>query len=122
MPFRLCSLAPRISSEREPSSRRFFGGFDFQFAAQILRRERLASSASAPRKCPERRLRRRVRPRRDRCREFVGRQHHLGFVLDDQHRVADVAQVLENRESAIVVARMQTDRRLIENVQRADER
>jgi hypothetical protein len=43
-------------------------------------------------------------------------------VFDDEHRVADVAQVLEQADETIVVARVQTDRRLVEHVKRADER
>jgi hypothetical protein len=37
-------------------------------------------------------------------------------VLDDDHRVADVAQVLERLQQAVVVALVQADRRLVEHV------
>ena len=53
--------------------------------------------------------------------EMVGLQHRVAVVLDHQHRVAEVAQALERREQALVVALMQSDRRLVENVQHADQ-
>ena len=42
-------------------------------------------------------------------------------VLDDDHRVADVAQPLERRDHLHVVLRMQPDARLIEHVEHAHE-
>ena len=47
--------------------------------------------------------------------------HRLFVVLDDDHRVAQVAQLLERREQPRVVALVQPDRRLVEDVQHADE-
>src|SRR6266540_4825306 len=43
------------------------------------------------------------------------------IVLHDQYRVAEVAQLFECREQACIVALMQADRRLVEDVQHADE-
>ncbi len=51
----------------------------------------------------------------------IGRAHHLGVVFDDEHGVADVAQVLQQTNQTIVVSRMQTDRRFVEHVERAHE-
>src|SRR5437870_5092784 len=45
----------------------------------------------------------------------------LLVVLHDQHGVAEVAQLLEGREQSRVVALMQSDRRLVEDVQHAHE-
>ena len=45
----------------------------------------------------------------------------VGIVLDDEHGVAQVAKRFEDVDQALGVARMQADRRLIENVERADE-
>ena len=47
--------------------------------------------------------------------------NRLGIVLDDEHRVAAVAQAMEQPEQAVHVARMQTDRRFVEHVERVDE-
>ncbi len=60
----------------------------------------------------------RARPHVD---EMIGSAHHLLVVLDDQHRVADVTQVLERPDQAIVVALVEPDRRLVEDVQHAHE-
>ena len=46
----------------------------------------------------------------------VGRQDGLGIVLDHDHAVAQVAQVLERGEQPIVVALMKPDRRLVEHI------
>ena len=53
--------------------------------------------------------------------EPVGAPHHLLVVLDDDDRVADVAQPLERADQARVVALVQADRRLVEDVEHADE-
>src|SRR5581483_7494099 len=47
--------------------------------------------------------------------------HHLLVVLHDHDRVADVAQPLERADEARVVPLMEADRRLVEDVQDADE-
>ena len=60
----------------------------------------------------------RARPHVD---EPVGAAHHLLVVLDDEHGVAEVAQPLERRDQLVVVALVQADRRLVEDVEHADE-
>ena len=47
--------------------------------------------------------------------------HHLLVVLDDEHGVADVAQPLERVDEPAVVALVEPDRRLVEDVEHADE-
>jgi hypothetical protein len=42
-------------------------------------------------------------------------------VLDDEHRVAEVAQALERADQLVVVALVEADRRLVEDVEDADE-
>ena len=54
--------------------------------------------------------------------DVIRGSHHFRVVFDDEHCVADVAQVFEQANEAIVVARVQTDRRFVEHVERADER
>ena len=51
----------------------------------------------------------------------VGFANGLLVVLDDQHRVAEVAQSQQRVDEPAVVALVQTDRRLVEHVQRADQ-
>src|SRR5690606_36277564 len=51
----------------------------------------------------------------------IGREDRLAVVLDDHHRVAEVAQVEQRAEQALVIALMQADRRLVEDVHDADE-
>ena len=45
---------------------------------------------------------------------------HLVFMLHHDYRVANVAEVVQQRNEAVVVAWMQTDGRFIENVEGAD--
>ena len=60
----------------------------------------------------------RARPHVD---EPVGRAHHLLVVLDDEHGVAEVAEPLERADQPAVVALVEPDRRLVEDVEHADE-
>ena len=80
------------------------------------------SGRARPRRAsPGRRPRRRARRRRAHVDDLVGRAHRLLVVLDDHQGVADVAQALQGRDQAPVVARVQPDRRLVEDVQHADQ-
>ena len=49
----------------------------------------------------------------------VGGAHRLLVVLDDQHGVAHVAQLLQRVQQAAVVALVQADARLVEDVEHA---
>src|SRR5207302_4484190 len=53
--------------------------------------------------------------------EPVGAPHQLLVVLDDDDGVADVAQSLERADQARVVALVEADRRLVEDIEDADE-
>ena len=52
----------------------------------------------------------------------IGRHDRLFVVLDDEHGVAEIAQLLQRVEQARVVTLMQPDRRLVEDVEHAHER
>ena len=60
----------------------------------------------------------RARPHVD---EPVGAAHHLLVVLDDEDGVAEVAEPLERPDQPVVVALVQPDRGLVEDVEDADE-
>ena len=53
--------------------------------------------------------------------DVVGRRDRLGVVLDDDHRVAEIAQPAKRGEQPLVVALVQTDARLVEDVEHAHE-
>ena len=53
---------------------------------------------------------------------MVGGAHRVLVVLDDQHGVAEVAQTLERRDQLVVVALVQADRGLVEDVEHAHQR
>ena len=53
--------------------------------------------------------------------DVVGRPHRVFVVLDDHDGVAQVAQLRKRVEQPVVVARVQADRWLVENVQHADQ-
>ena len=53
--------------------------------------------------------------------QVVGGADRLFIVLDDDHRVAEVAQPHQRREEPRVVALVQADARLVEDVQHADQ-
>src|SRR5205085_12403302 len=52
---------------------------------------------------------------------MIGGAHRLLVVLDDDDGVAEVAQAAKRGEEPRVVALVQTDGRLVENVEHADE-
>ena len=54
--------------------------------------------------------------------DVVGRAHRLFVVLDDDHRVAEVAQPQQRVDESPVVALVQADARLVEDVEHADQR
>ena len=54
--------------------------------------------------------------------DVVGGAHRALVVLDHEHRVAEVAQPLERADQLLVVALVQADRRLVEDVQHAHQR
>ena len=58
---------------------------------------------------------------RSKVDDVVGRLHRLFVVLDDDDRVPLIAEPLERRQQHPVVAGMQTDRRLIKDVQHTDQ-
>ena len=53
--------------------------------------------------------------------EVVGRSHRFFIMLDDNDRVAHVAQVVQCIEQPFVIARMQANRWLVQNVQHTDQ-
>ena len=53
--------------------------------------------------------------------QVVGRANRLFVVLDDEHGVAEIAQLAERAEQPPVVALMQANRRLVEHVEHAGE-
>src|SRR6185295_1423802 len=48
--------------------------------------------------------------------DVICRQDRVGVVFDDDHAVAQIAQVLQGRQQPVVVALVQSDRRLVEHV------
>jgi hypothetical protein len=54
--------------------------------------------------------------------DVVGGADGVLVVLDDDHAVAAVAQLVERLDQAVVVALVQPDRRLVEDVEHADQR
>ncbi len=51
--------------------------------------------------------------------KIVGRADRILVVLDDEDRVAEVAQALQRAQQALVVPLMQADRGLVEHVEDA---
>jgi len=53
--------------------------------------------------------------------QVIGGAHHLLVVLDHDHGVVEIAEPLERRDQLPVVALVEPDRRLVEDVQDTDE-
>ena len=120
--FRLCSVAPKTRSFCTPgrrraggtgiasSSRRYFAVSERGSSSKPGHRARVDHAAAL------------LAGAKTEVDDLVGHANHVGVVLDDQHGVALVAQLLEDRDEPLVVARMQADRRLVEHIQRVHER
>src|SRR5207253_9689500 len=54
--------------------------------------------------------------------DIIGVPDCVRIVFDDQDGIAEITQSMEGRKETIIVALMQTDARLVENVQHAYER
>src|SRR5687767_1055042 len=94
--------------------------FDFRIAAQVTRRQRsLIIQQSGVVAFVDHSSTQLTRRGTD-VENVIRGTHHLSVVLDDEHSVADVAQVFEQTNQTVVVAWVQADRGLVEHVKRAD--
>ena len=95
---------------------------DREFLPQILRcqRSRLAQQPVEPAGVHDASsLLARPEPEID---DVIGDADHVGVVLDDEHGVALIAELAKNGDQPLVVARVQSNRWLVEHVQCANER
>ena len=53
--------------------------------------------------------------------DVIGARDHRGIVLDDDHRVAEIAQAVENCQQPSRVGCVQADGRLVERIERPDQ-
>ena len=121
MLWRLCSLAPRMTSQSSPGTRRIAGtGIDRLPERYCPVIESFARSRpfTVPGEHDVAAVLARARADVD---HVVGDPDRLLVVLDDEHRVAEVAQAHERVDEPAVVALVQPDRRLVEHVEHADE-
>ena len=120
IPLRLCSRAPRTSSAPRGSRRsagtsirrlpeRYWPVSEAGFAATFRRRARGDHVAAV------------FAGARAEVDEVVGGAHRPLVVLDDDHRVAEVAEPVEGRDQLLVVALVEADRGLVEHVHDADQ-
>src|SRR5437899_4239377 len=94
---------------------------DTQLATQIARRERVAMKQHFIEWARGNHLATMPSGARTEIDDVVGRANGFLIVLHDEHRVAEVTQLLECGEQPRVIALVQADRRLIQDVQHADE-
>ena len=118
---RLCSRAPLTVSHSPFGERRSFGHRDRSLAGQVLPGDRVLDledplHGTAVDDCAAE-----LAGAGTDVDDPVALADRLLVVLDDEHRVAEVTQADERVDQPAVVALVQTDRRLVEHVQRADE-
>src|SRR5437879_1910383 len=58
---------------------------------------------------------------RTKVNDVIGATNGVFIVLDDQHRVAEIAQAFQRLQQSLVVPLMQADTRLIENIEHTDQ-
>ena len=122
MSFRLCSLAPSTFSFWFVGLRRTAGTGIASSSRRYLAvsdRGSCSSASSVPRKHDPPALLAGTQPHVD---DRVGDADHVSVVLDDEDGVALIAKLPQDRDQPLVVARVEADRRLVEHVERVDER
>ena len=120
MSFRLFSRAPLMTIDPRVVGRRVLRRFDRQLALQVGAGQRsVAVRQQIRRRALEDQLAA-VLPRAGtEIDHVVGGPDRLLVVLDDHDGVAEIAQARERREERAVVALVQADRRLVEDVEHA---
>src|SRR6266511_3424795 len=108
IPFRLCIEAPRTQNEPFSSPRRSGTAI-----SRLPARNRPVIESALPSIV--------LAGAGAHVDQVVGRTHHLLVVLDDEHGVAEVAQALQRADQLPVVALVEADRGLVEDVEDADE-
>ena len=121
-PFRLCSRAPnsRMRCGDALAARRRHR--NAQLAAQVLRRQRARLLGQPLERARIHHAAAVLAGAQAHVDEVIGDGNHVGVVLDDEHGVALIAELPEDGDQPLVVARVQADRRLVEHVERADQR
>ena len=97
------------------------GNGNAQFAAEIAAGERLRVGEKLFARAGKHQVAAVLARAGSEIEDEIGGEDRIGIVLDDQQRVAEIAQAFEDVDQAIRVARVQADRRLVEHVERADE-
>ena len=95
---------------------------DLLLAADVLGRERVAAAEEARPGAGEDDLAAGLAGARAHVDDVLGGPDDVGVVLDDDDRVADVLERLEDLDEAVVVAGVEADRGLVEDEERPDER
>ncbi len=121
MSCRLCSRAPRMRSWSSPGTRRACGTGIDRLPGQVLtgeRRLRAQQALERSRVDDVATVLARAGPDVD---DVIGDADRVLVVLDDQHRVAQLAQAHQGVDQPTVVALVQPDRRLVEHVEHTDQ-
>ena len=93
--------------------------FDFNFAAQVTSRQRLPAAYQTGKIALIHQLPAEFTCRWPNIEQMIGSAHHLSIMLDDEDGVSDVAKTVQQANQTAVVARVQANRRFIEDVKRA---
>ena len=92
---------------------------NLQIAAQVTARQRIGVALDFFRAALGDQMAARIARAGAQVHHVVGAANRFFVVLDDEHGVAQVAQMFERGDQAIVVARVQADGRLVEHVEHA---
>ncbi len=107
---------------RQRAARRLTGYRQGPAPAQVIGRQRSMTVAQLGRCAVEDDLAAALARARTHIDDAVRLEHDLRVVFDHQQRIAGIAQPLHDGDHALHVARMQSDRRLIEHEQRVHQR
>ena len=119
--FRLCSVAPAISRRCGPGPPARSRHGDRQFVAQVARGQRARIRQQSGNRTGIDHAAALLAGPEPHVHHLVRHANHVRVVLDDDDGVALIAQLQQDRDQPLVVARMQADRRLVEDVERVDQ-
>ena len=118
---RLCWRAPFDDQPLAVAATALAGNRDGFLAREIAAREGLGAVLNVARRAAGHQLRRALARPGAKVDDHIGLAYGLFVVLDDDDRVADVAQALEGGQQPLVVAVVQANGRLVEDVQHPDQ-
>ena len=117
--FKLLACAPRIWIVLPFGLRRFDWHGNFDGARKIAPGQRLRSGSDFLWLAGGNQVASGITGARSKVDNIIGAANGVFIMLDDENGIAEIAQLFQRMKQAIIVSRVQSNRRLIQNIQDA---